>query len=88
MILTLILIQNLSGTNPKSSPWTRQKVKDPEKAAELRAHLQRLDQQLAADAATQRRAQLVSSIKVKMTTVACRPPRPCALLNYTTDAVE
>ena len=41
-----------------------QKVKDPGKAAELRAHLQRLDQQLAADAAAQRRAQLVSGIKV------------------------
>ena len=41
-----------------------QKVKDPEKAAELRAQLQRLDQQLAADRAAQRRSQLVSGIKV------------------------
>ena len=40
-------------------------MKDPEKVAELRAHLQRLEQQLAADAAVQRRTQLVSSIKVQ-----------------------
>ncbi len=42
-----------------------QKVKDPEKAAELRAQLQRVDQQLTADRAAQRKAQLVSGIKVR-----------------------
>ena len=42
-----------------------QKVKDPEKAAELRGQLQRLDQQLAADRVVQRKAQLVSGIKVR-----------------------
>jgi len=47
-----------------------QKVKDPEKAVELRGQLQRLDQQLAADRAAQRKAQLVSGIRVR----ACETP--------------
>ncbi len=62
-------------------------MKDPEKAAELRAHLQRLDQQLTADAAAQRRAQLVSGIKVsrqqlhpdRRDHVPCRRAQPLVL---------
>ena len=48
-----------------SSALSPQKVKDPEKAAELRGQLQRLDQRLAADRAAQRKAQLVGGIKVR-----------------------
>ena len=57
-------------------PLALQRVKDPEKAAELRAQLQRLDQQLAADAAAQRKTQLVGGINVKAA------PRSCFILMF------
>ena len=42
-----------------------QKIKNPAKAAEVKAQMQRLDQQLAADAQQQKRNELASRLKVR-----------------------